>query len=117
MSKTHNIKITQENINNSNTNIFGDWFNNFSNNDKNTLSINPFPYIIVPEFINTEYYNKVKEVFPAKPDEKWWKYENPLEVKYALDNLELMDPTINNIFARAIINKYTSYINNLSTLS
>ena len=98
MSKTHNIKITQENINNSNTNIFGDWFNNFSNNDKNTLNTNPFPYIIIPEFINTEYYNKVKEVFPSKPDEKWWKYENPLEVKYALDNLELMDPTISNIF-------------------
>ena len=98
MSKTHNIKITQENINNSNTNIFGDWFNNFSNNDKNTLSINPFPYIIIPEFINTEYYNKIKELFPSKPDEKWWKYENPLEVKYALDNLELMDPTISNIF-------------------
>jgi len=53
---------------------------------------------MIPEFINTEYYNKVKDVFAAKPDEKWWKYENPLEVKYALDNLELMDPTISNIF-------------------
>jgi Rps23 Pro-64 3,4-dihydroxylase Tpa1-like proline 4-hydroxylase len=98
MSKNYNIKITEKNINNCNTDIFGDWFNNFSNNEKIVLNTTPFPYIIIPEFINTETYSKIKSTFPSKPDEKWWKYENPLEVKYALDNLELMDPVISNVF-------------------
>jgi Rps23 Pro-64 3,4-dihydroxylase Tpa1-like proline 4-hydroxylase len=98
MSKNYNIKITKENINNSNTNIFGDWFNNFSNNEDLHINTSPFPYIIIPEFINTDYYNQIKSSFPSTPDDKWWKYENPLEVKYALDNLELMDPIISNVF-------------------
>ena len=98
MSKIYNIKITEENINNCNTNIFGDWFNNFSNNEDLPINTNPFPYVIIPEFINTEYYNQIKSSLPSEPNETWWKYENPLEVKYALDNLELMDPAIRNIF-------------------
>lgn len=98
MSKNHSIKITQQKVDNCYTDIFGDWFNNFSSNDKNTLNTNPFPYIIIPEFINTKYYNKFKEVFPSKPNENWCKYENPLEVKYTLDNLEIMDPVISNTF-------------------
>ena len=93
MTKNYNIKITEKNINNCNANIFGRWFN-----EKIDLETNPFPYVIIPEFINTEYYNQIESKIPSEPNEKWWKYENPLEVKYALDNLELMDGVISNIF-------------------
>ena len=93
MTKNYNIKITEENINNCNANIFGRWFN-----EQIDLETNPFPYVIIPEFINTEYYNQIESKIPSEPNEKWWKYENPLEVKYALDNLELMDSVISNIF-------------------
>jgi len=93
MTKNYNIQITEANINNCNANIFGDWFN-----EKIAIESNPFPYVIIPDFINTEYYNKIKSNFPSEPDENWWKYENPLEVKYALDNLELMDGVISNVF-------------------
>ena len=46
MTKNYNIKITEENINNCNANIFGRWFN-----EQIDLETNPFPYVIIPEFI------------------------------------------------------------------
>ena len=115
MTKNYKIKITEANINNSNTNIFGDWFNNFSNNEDLHINTNPFPYVIIPEFINGDYYNQIKSSFPSTPDENWWKYENPLEVKYALDNLELMDPIIGNVFYslshESVIDKFKKIFN------
>jgi len=74
MTKNYKIKITEANINNSNTNIFGDWFNNFSNNEDLHINTNPFPYVIIPDFINADYYNQIKSSFPSTPDENWWKY-------------------------------------------
>jgi len=93
MTKNNNIKITKENVDNCSPYIFGDWFNE----KINTVS-NPFPHVIIPEFIKPEYYNQIKSKLPSEPNENWWKYENPLEVKYALDNLELMDNDIRNVF-------------------
>jgi Rps23 Pro-64 3,4-dihydroxylase Tpa1-like proline 4-hydroxylase len=115
MTKNYNIKITEENINKCNNNIFGDWFNDFNNNEKMILDTNPFPYIIIPGFINANYYNQIKSSFPSTPDENWWKYENPLEVKYALDNIELMDPIIRNVFYslshESVIDKFKNIFN------
>jgi Rps23 Pro-64 3,4-dihydroxylase Tpa1-like proline 4-hydroxylase len=94
MTKNYSIKITEEHIKNCNSDIFGKWF---TENNIN-LESNPFPHVIIPEFIEPEYYNQMKSKFPSEPNENWWKYENPLEVKYALDNLELMDDVISNVF-------------------
>lgn len=94
MTKNYSIKITEEHIKNCNSDIFGKWFT------KNNINLesNPFPHVIIPEFIEPEYYNQMKSKFPSEPNENWWKYENPLEVKYALDNLEMMDDVISNVF-------------------
>jgi hypothetical protein len=104
-------KINEDNINNCNTNIFGDWINN---NDLKIES-NPFDYIIINNFIESDYYNKLQDVLPQKPTNDWWKYENPIEVKYALDKFELMDPAIHNIFYALshdkIIEKFKSLFN------
>ena len=95
MSKNCNIKITEENIRSSNNDIFGDWFNNI---EKLSLKTAPFDHIIIPDFINRDYYRELESKIPSTPGETWWKYENPLEVKYALDDLNTMHPAIRNVF-------------------
>ena len=104
-------KINEININNCNTNIFGDWLNNTDLK----IETNPFDYIIINNFIESDYYNKLQDVLPQKPTNDWWKYENPIEVKYALDKFELMDPAIHNIFYALshvkIIDKFKSLFN------
>ena len=92
--KTYNKKINDENILNSNINIFGEWLNN----KDLKVETNPFDHIILNDFIEKNYYSKLLEILPKKPTDEWWKYENPIEFKYALDNFEVMDPAVKNIF-------------------
>lgn len=84
-------KIT--NINSSDINIFGDWINS-------TVKVSkvPFKHITIDNFLDKNYYNLLQNVLPSKPTDDWWKYENPIEVKYALDNFDLYDPIVKNVF-------------------
>lgn len=90
------MKITQDQINNCNTDIFGDWINDSSLSGK-FLAARPFEHIIIDNFLQREYAEQVYNSFPTDID-NWWKYCNPLEVKYANDNLESMPNNIQNIF-------------------
>jgi hypothetical protein len=104
-------KLNDESINNCNVNIFGDWI---ENNDLNVNTI-PFEHIIINNFIEEQYYNELDGVLPKTPSNEWWKYENPIEVKYALDKFEHMDPMVQNIFNalshKKLINKFESIFN------
>lgn len=105
MEKINNLKIK-----NCNNNIFGEWINNDFN-----LNKNPYDHIIINNFIDSSYYDEIQKILPDKPTQTWWKYENPLEVKYALDDFELMHPLIQNIFYALshdkIINKLKNIFN------
>jgi len=99
-------KIHQKNINNANIDIFGNWINlNLKINNE------PFKHIIIDNFFNQNYL----DIFPDKPNEHFWKYENPLEVKFALDKPEYMHPSIKNIFNAlshySIINIFSKLFN------
>jgi Rps23 Pro-64 3,4-dihydroxylase Tpa1-like proline 4-hydroxylase len=92
------IKLNQEQINESNTNIFGDWLNDRSLVEK-FLTAKPFEHVVIDGFLEKGYAEQVYNSFPTDIDAKhWWKYCNPLEVKYANDNLEIMPNIIRNIF-------------------
>lgn len=112
------IKIKINNIENCNNNIFGDWIND--NNIKNKYSYNPFGHIIIENFLNKDYIENVYNNFPTNiNNNNWHKYNNPLEVKYANDNICQLPDNIKNIFyslsSEKIINKLKEItnINNL----
>jgi Rps23 Pro-64 3,4-dihydroxylase Tpa1-like proline 4-hydroxylase len=88
------VKIKELDIKTCNNTIFGEWLTTDS------LKIETFPYdhIILDDFLKQPYYESVCKVLPEKPSEHWWNYENPLEVKYALDKFEYMDPLLKNVF-------------------
>ena len=94
-------KITNENIKDCNIDIFGNWINNELKCDTN-----PIPYILIDNFLKDDIYQSINKEYPDKLDESWWKYENPLEVKYANDKINEYSKNTQNLFY-ALLN--TSY--------
>lgn len=79
-------------------NIFGDWINNIENvkNEFNN-NTNPFNYVKIENFLNQDYIDIVEKNFPMNLD-KWHKYSNPIEVKYANDNINSFHKSIKDVF-------------------
>lgn len=77
--------------------IFGNWINNVDDLSKK-FSAEEFPHIIIEDFLNTNLVEKVYEKFPNF-DNNWHVYNNPIEVKYAHDKIQLLDPIIQNLFS------------------
>jgi len=86
-------KISENNINNCDFNIFGDWIN-----DDFKCNNYPFKHCIIKNFLKEDIYNLISDEFPEKPDENWWKYENPLEVKFTNDKINTYGFNIKNLF-------------------
>lgn len=57
------------------------------------LNAKPFEHIIIPNFFTKEYADKIFEKFPSNYN-GWHKYCNPLEVKYAFDDIDKLDDDI-----------------------
>lgn len=73
-------------------NIYGDWFNR-------DIEVNntPFNNIIIDNFLDDEYYNKIVNSLPDNITDDFWKYYNPIEVKYVLDKKDKISTEINNL--------------------
>ena len=110
-----------KNLNNTNSNlhnIFGNWIHNSDNLREQFLNAKPFPYIIIDNFLNNDYVELISKNYPTD-FENWHKYYNPLEVKYANDNINDMVEPIKNLFyvlsTNNIINKFSN-ISNITNL-
>ena len=108
------MKITKENINNCNNNIFGSWINNPKELSNKFNNAQPFEYIIIPNFLKKEIADKISNDYPENLQD-YYKYNNPLEIKYAYDNIDNMSEDIKNVFyalcSEKIINAMQSITN------
>lgn len=83
------IKIDKqklEKLNFKNNKIFGSWINNLEQLNKNFINAQPYEHIVIDNFLNDEYISNIEKEFPENYED-WFKYNNPLEVKYAYDNI------------------------------
>ena len=87
------IKIHDDDINNCNSNLFGEWIN-----EKLIVNKYPFKYIIIDNFLKDNIYDTISSKYPDNIDNNWHVYDNPIEVKYTLDNFENIDIDIKNLF-------------------
>lgn len=85
--------ITTENVIHCKRDIMGSW-------DPQEIKtyINPFRHCIIDNFLNEPTFDTLQKEYPSKPNEKWWSYSNPLEVKFAFDKLDLLSDAVKNIF-------------------
>ena len=104
-------KITKDAITNCNINIFGNWIN-----DDIEINTNPIKYCIIENFIKEEVYDKILTEIPEKPTDQFYKYNNPIEVKYALDKMEFIGDEIKNLFFALSHNKLVNKFKNMFNL-
>lgn len=95
------LKSIENNFNPSE--IFGEWFTNSSNKGNEQLNIQyqnnqPFSHIVIPNFLNSEYIEKIYNEFPDINTTNFYYYNNPLENKYAYDDINNLDTNIKNLF-------------------
>lgn len=91
------MKITDEKINNSNIDIFGSWINKPDELTNKFNCAQPFEYIIINNFLKDDIAEKISNEYPQNLNE-YHKYDNPLEIKYAYDNIYNMSKNIKNVF-------------------
>jgi Rps23 Pro-64 3,4-dihydroxylase Tpa1-like proline 4-hydroxylase len=108
-----------ENLENFDENkIFGDWINNIDKLNYDYQNAKPFSNIIIDNFLNDDYAEILYNQFP-NINEDWYKYWNPLEIKYAYNNINNLPDEIKDLFyylsTKKIINKFSeiSEITNL----
>ncbi len=89
--KENTIKLNKEYLEKINLEdslkYFGSWINNIEELSNQFNNAEPFEHLIIPNFLNEEYAQKINSLFPKNYD-NWYKYENPFEVKYAFDKID-----------------------------
>lgn len=95
--------------------LFGDWVNNLDQLKDEFLNADPFGHIIIPNFLNDDY---IEELFLAFPEdvqsEKWYKYNNPLEKKFARDDIKNLPNCLKQFFYLLSTQEITNVFSDLS---
>jgi Rps23 Pro-64 3,4-dihydroxylase Tpa1-like proline 4-hydroxylase len=117
-----NLEKLQEFENENCYKYFGNWINNIDDLSNQFINAKPYGNIIIPNFLNNEYAELLYSQFKNENLENnkiWHKYCNPIEVKYANDNIETFEKDIKNLFyilSTKEITKIFSKISNIPNL-
>lgn len=108
-----NKNLLSEFNNSSQLKYFGNWVNNVDELNKNYNNAEPFEHIIIPNFLNDEYAEIISNKFPTDYH-KWHKYYNPIEIKYANDDIDNMNQDIKKLFYILCTNELTELFSKIS---
>lgn len=99
--------MNQQDINNSDISIFGDWIN------KDIVVVEePFTHVIIDNFLKQDVIDKVFNEIPVLNDD-FYEYYNPLEIKYVYDKIDKLQSNIKNVFYAL---SHTKIINKLKDI-
>jgi hypothetical protein len=76
---------------------FGDWTKDVSALNTLFLNAKPFEHVVIDNFLETSYAEKISEIFPVVNSD-WHEYKNPIEVKYTYDNINELDKDTKDFF-------------------
>jgi Rps23 Pro-64 3,4-dihydroxylase Tpa1-like proline 4-hydroxylase len=85
-------------------------------NKEKFLSALPFPHMVIDDFFNEKKLNKLLSLYPGIADKKWWVYSNPLEMKFAFNNLSELDPIFQEFFDELNSKEFVKFISKFSEL-
>jgi len=97
--------------------FFGDWIKNIDELKEQFSKAEPFEHMIIPNFLNSDYAEKLFNEFPEDVESgKWYKYNNPLEKKYARDDIKNFPNGLKEFFYLLSTNEITSLFSNVSSI-
>ena len=76
---------------------FGDWTKDINKLKDKFANVEPFEHVVIDNFLSEEYSEKLYKLFPSNYEE-WYNYCNPIEVKYAFDNINILPNDLKNYF-------------------
>jgi dTDP-glucose 4,6-dehydratase len=77
--------------------FFGNWINEVDELSASFVNADPFEHIIIPNFLSDEYAEELFQHFPTDYS-GWYKYNNPIEVKYTYDNINEISTPLKHFF-------------------
>jgi Rps23 Pro-64 3,4-dihydroxylase Tpa1-like proline 4-hydroxylase len=95
------------------TTIFGEWTKDLTNLREKFMKAEPFGNIIIPNFLNNELAELLYKEFPENVDE-WHFYNNPIEVKYACDDIKNLPINLKKIFYLLSTKEITNIFSTIS---
>lgn len=93
--------------------MFGKWIENIKNMKMNS---EPFNHIVIDDFLDQDCAEEIYKSFPTDFD-NWYKYWNPIEVKYTNNNLETFDKSIQEYFKKMESDECISIFSKLSEIN
>jgi Rps23 Pro-64 3,4-dihydroxylase Tpa1-like proline 4-hydroxylase len=89
------IKIYPKDLNNINHEFIN--MINIDELKEKFINAKPFSYVVIDNFLKDEYAQDLYDKYP-NINQDWHKYNNPLEIKYAYDNLSQMPKLYKELF-------------------
>jgi hypothetical protein len=93
--------------------ILGNWTERVDDIQKEFQFAKPFECVIIDDFLDLEFAEKLYDLFPNN-FENWYHYENPLEVKYAYDDVNSLPGLLKDYFYHISSTHVLSLISKIS---
>ncbi len=77
---------------------------------------NPFPHVVVDNALDPAALRDLVSRYPAVKDKSWWQYDNPLERKFAFNDLSQLDPAFREFFDEANSPEFVHQLGQLAGL-
>lgn len=81
------------------------------------MNAKPFPHLVIDNFLEINFANKIAEEFPEEEWYGWYSYNNPLEKKKSCNNLDMLPENINKYFGYVNSQKFIQRIEELTGIS
>lgn len=96
-------------------NYFGNWTAHTKTLKDQFISGIPFEHVVIDNFLNENYAEEIYHSFPKK-DNTWYTYCNPLEIKYAFDNIDILSKPLKDYFYYLSSDSIIQKIKELTTI-
>lgn len=110
------MPISNEILNSTNfkQELFGEWQNNLSELNSSFKIAKPYSHVIIDDFFQLDFAETLYQEFPDKEWDKFMIYNNPLEIKKAMDIVDEMPENIKNIFYQL---NHSDFIEKIKTIT